>query len=75
MKIDLLTVIIILAVAGLLIWMFTPCRVECGISPESYMSLPFAGGDIRTYAPDPHRIEDKLWRTMDEEDSSQGYNL
>lgn len=35
---------------------------------EGYWSLPFAGGDIRTYAPDPHRIEGPLGYALDQVD-------
>ena len=50
-------------------------HLMCNRSSEGYWSLPFAGGDIRTYAPDPHRIEGKLGRAMDETDISGGYPL
>lgn len=31
---------------------------------DSYISLPFGGGAIRTYGKNPQRIESPLWQTM-----------
>ena len=62
-------IIIVLVLIGLL-FLFSSCSLKCG--SENYLSLPFAGGDVRTFQKDPHMIEDPLWREMDSLDTSQG---
>ncbi len=39
---------------------------------ENYWTLPFAGGDVRTFAPDPRKIEGPVGRVMDEVDMDKG---
>ena len=68
---DLLQFVIVLIVAVFVVWLLSGM---CG-KDEGYMSLPFAGGAVRSYAPDPHRIEDQLWRDMDEDDGGKQYPL
>jgi len=75
MKIDSVSLILILVLVGVLLFAFSSCQLTCGSSSEGYWSLPFAGGDIRTYAPDPKKIEGKLGEAVDEADMSGGYPL
>jgi len=62
--------LILLLVALLVI--FSSCSLKCGSNSETYLSLPFAGGDVRSYQPDPKMIEGPLWRAMDSADMNEG---
>ena len=75
MKIDNITILLVLIIVVVLLYMASSYKLTCGQNNENYLSLPFAGGDIRTYSPDPHRIEGRLGRAMDESDMSGGYPL
>nr|QBK86415.1 MAG: hypothetical protein LCMAC102_02100 [Marseillevirus LCMAC102] len=39
---------------------------------EDYWTLPFAGGDVRTFTPDPRRIEGPIGEVLDEVDMDEG---
>ena len=67
---DNTNILLIVALALALVFLFSSCSLKCG-SAEGYWSLPFAGGDVRTFAPDPHRIEGPLGYAMDEADMSE----
>lgn len=68
---------LILVLVGLVVYGLVSCQMKCDKYPpkEKYWSLPFAGGDVRTFASDPHRIEGPIGRVMDETDASSGYPL
>lgn len=72
MKLDTLTIFFIVLLAVVALFVFSSCTLSCNSSTEGYWSLPFGGGDVRTYAPDPHRIEGPLGRALDESDMGEG---
>lgn len=75
MKINGVSLLLIFILIGVLLYICSSCQMKCGPSSEGYWSLPFAGGDVRTYAPDPKKIEGKLGHAMDETDMGGGYPL
>jgi hypothetical protein len=60
MHIEACSVLIALLLSVLLVVL-----VVKGSKPvDSYISLPFGGGAIRTYGKNPPRVESPLWQTM-----------
>lgn len=63
------SIIIFIALVGLLHIMSSKGNME------GYWSLPFGGGEVRTYAQDPHKIESPLGIAMDEQDDNSTWPL